>query len=79
MRPFLEYGAACWDPYKEVQIKALDCVQRKEAKFAHHTNVSVWETLTQRRKIARICVLLKLYSGERAWKAVMKSSNDFAT
>ena len=61
------------------QINALDCVPRKAAKFANHTNVSVWETLTQRRKITRICVLFKLYSGERAWKALVESFNDLAT
>jgi hypothetical protein len=26
VRPFLEYGAACWDPYREGQINALDRV-----------------------------------------------------
>jgi hypothetical protein len=29
-----------------------------------------WETLVQRRKIARICALHKIYSGEPAWKVV---------
>ena len=28
VRPILEYGAACWDPYREGQIKALDRVQK---------------------------------------------------
>ena len=36
--PLLEYGAACWDPYREGHITALDRVQKKAAKFAHHTN-----------------------------------------
>jgi hypothetical protein len=40
------------------------------AKFAHHRNYSNWETLTQRREIARICALFKAYTGERAWKAI---------
>jgi hypothetical protein len=31
---------------------------------------SNWETLSQRRKIARICALFKAYSGERAWKFI---------
>jgi hypothetical protein len=35
--PILEYGAACWDPYRECQIRALDPVQNKAAKFVHHT------------------------------------------
>ena len=29
VRPILEYGAACCDPYREGQISALDRVQRK--------------------------------------------------
>ena len=70
VRPILEYGATCWDPYREGQIHALDRVQKKVAKFAHLTNESNWETLSQRRKISRICALFKAYSGERAWKAV---------
>jgi hypothetical protein len=40
------------------------------AKFAHHRNDSNWETLTQRREIARICALFKVYTGEQAWKAI---------
>jgi hypothetical protein len=64
----LEYGAACWDPYREGQIPALDRVQKKGAKFAYHTNESNCETLSQHRKISSICALFKSYSGERAWK-----------
>jgi hypothetical protein len=69
VRAILEYGAACWDPYREGQITALDRVQKKAAKFAHHTNSSNWETLASHRKLSRICALFKTYSGERAWKA----------
>ena len=68
--PILEYGAACWDPYRVGQIHALDRVQKKATKFAHHTNKSNWETLSQRRKISCICAVFKAYSGERAWKAI---------
>jgi len=63
-------GAASWDPYREGQISALDRVQKKAAKFAHHTNSSNWETLASRRKLSRICALFKAYSGERAWKVI---------
>jgi hypothetical protein len=45
VRPILQYGAACWDPYREGQIRALDWVQKKAAKFAHHTNSPNWKTL----------------------------------
>jgi hypothetical protein len=70
VRPILEYGAACWDPYREGQIHALDRVQKKAAKFAYRRNESNWETLSQRRKLLRLCALFKTYSGERAWKAI---------
>jgi hypothetical protein len=56
----------CWDPYREGQINALDWVQKKAAKYAHHRNESNWEALTARRKIA----FFKAYTGEWAWKAV---------
>jgi hypothetical protein len=70
VRLILEYGAACWDPYREGQIYALDRVQKKAAKFAYHMSESNWETLSQRRKISCICALFKAYSGERAWKFI---------
>jgi hypothetical protein len=31
---------------------------------------SNWKTLSQLRKISRICALFKAYSGERAWKFI---------
>jgi len=68
--PILEYGAACWDPYREGQISALDRVQKKAAKFAHYTNSPNWETLASRRKLSRICALFKAYFGEPAWKPI---------
>jgi len=70
VRPIREYGAACWDPYREGQIIALDRVQKKVAKFAHHKNSLNWETLASRRKLSRICALFKAYSGEWAWKPI---------
>ena len=68
--PILECGAACWDPYREGQISALDRVQKIAVKFAHHTNSPNWETLASRRKLSRICAPFKAYSVERAWKPV---------
>ena len=68
VRPILEYGAACWDPYREGQISASDRmqkVQNKAAKCAHHTNSPNWETLASRRKLPSICALFKAYSGEK--------------
>jgi len=63
VRPILEYGASCSDPYRESQINPLEHVQNKAVKFANHTNYSLWEILAQRRKIARICVLFEAYTG----------------
>jgi len=70
VRPTLEYEAACWDPYREGQIIALDRVQKKKVKFAYHTNSSNRETLASRRKLSRTCALFKAHSGERACKAI---------
>jgi hypothetical protein len=69
LRPILEYGAACWDSYREGQINALDRVQKKAAKFARHRNDSNWEIWAERRKIPHVCAAFKAYTGERTWKA----------
>jgi hypothetical protein len=34
----LEYGAECWDPYREGHLNVLDRVQNKAAIFAHYGN-----------------------------------------
>ena len=57
VRPILEYGAACWDPYRKGQISALDRVQKKAVEFAHYKKSPNWENLASRRKLSRICVL----------------------
>jgi len=66
VRTISQYGAACWDPYWECHTSALDRVQNKAAKFAHHSGCSDREHLAQRRKIAGICLLYKAYTGDRA-------------
>ena len=53
MRPILEHGAVCWDPYREGQVSALNRVQKRAAKFANNINESHWETVAQSRLIAR--------------------------
>jgi hypothetical protein len=50
VRLILEYGAVCWDPFREGQISVSDRVQNKAAKFAKLMNDSNWETLAQCRK-----------------------------
>jgi len=70
VRPILEHGAACWGPYRECQISALDRVQNKAAKFTHYSGDSEWESLAQRRMVACMCALYKAYTSERAWKTI---------
>ena len=66
----LEYGAVCWNPYREGQVSALNRVQKRAAKFANNIHESGWETLAQSRLIARICALFKAYTGGWAWNAI---------
>ena len=47
-----------------------DVAQKRVAKFAKNNNESGWETLEQRRLVARLCALFKAYTGGRAWKAI---------
>jgi hypothetical protein len=70
VRPILEDGAVCWDPYREGQVSALNRVQKRAAKFGNNTNETGWETSPQRGMIARICALFKAYNGGPAWKAI---------
>jgi hypothetical protein len=69
VRPILEYGAVCWDPYRKGQVGALNRLQKRAAKFAN-TNKTGWETLAERRMVAPLCVLYRAYTGGRAWKAI---------
>ena len=69
LRPISEYVAMCWDPYRG-QVSALNRVQKRAAKFSNNINESSWETLAQRRLIARLCAFFKAYTGGRAWKAI---------
>ena len=62
VRPILEYEAGRCDPYREVQVK---WVQHTAAKFANYINEVGWETLAQRRLIARICTHFKAYTRGR--------------
>jgi hypothetical protein len=59
-------SAACWDPCREGKKHALHQVQKETAQFTNHTKYSEWETLAQRRTIARLCAHFKAYCGERA-------------
>ena len=45
-------------------------MKKRAAKFSNNINESSWETLAQRRLIARICAVFKADTGKVAWKAV---------
>ena len=56
--------------FTQVQLNALNLVQKRVFKFANNINESGWETLAQRRLIAWIYTLFKAYTGRRDWKAI---------
>ena len=74
VRPVLEYAAPVWDPYLDQDIKNLEKVQRRAARFVlgrYHNRSSVtemlntlnWPTLAERRKAARLRLVYKALSG----------------
>jgi hypothetical protein len=54
---------------------SIQCSRKSIAHMQHvgtmkPSGVSDWESLAQRRKIARICALYKAYTGDWAWMAI---------
>jgi len=70
VRPILEYGAVCWDPYREGHVSDLNRLQKRGVEFSNNINESGWKTSAQRRLIARICAFFKIFIGVRTWKAI---------
>jgi hypothetical protein len=64
------WGGVLGSIQRECQVNALDRVQKKAAKFAQHTGGLAWESLAQRRMIARMCALFKAHTGARAWRDI---------
>ena len=71
VRPSLEYASAALDPYNMCDIRKLDMVQRRAARYTlnrYHNTSSVtdmieqlgWESLQDRRKNARLTMMYKL-------------------
>jgi hypothetical protein len=67
VRPILEYGAVCWDPYRD-QTGALNWVQRWAAKFANDADQTGWESFAECRMVSRLCAPFKAYTGRRLGK-----------
>ena len=75
VRPTLYYASAVWDPYHQTDIKRLDMVQRRAARYVlnrFHNTSSVsdmlehleWPTLEDRRKTARLSMMYKLHNNK---------------
>ena len=71
VRPILEYAQVVWDPYVDEQIKQLEAVQRRAARFTlnrYRRTSSVtamisqldWPLLADRRKAARLHMFYKI-------------------
>ena len=71
VRPITEYSAAVWDPYTQANIRSLEKVQRRAARWTlnrYHNTSSVsdmlvhlsWPTLQSRRSDARLCLMYKM-------------------
>ena len=74
VRPHLEYACTVWDPHTQVNIKRLDMVQRRAARYVcnrWHNTSSVsdmfselgWESLASRRLKASLCMMYKTVHG----------------
>lgn len=70
VRPILEYAGTVWDPHHQYQIRKLEMVQRRAARFvkgAYTRDISVtqlladlqWQPLQERRLIARLSLYHK--------------------
>ena len=71
VRPTLEYAPTVWDPYTKVLTDKIEMVQRRAARFTlnrYRNRSSVtemleelgWQSLQERRKQARLCMLYKI-------------------
>ena len=82
VRPLVEYSSNVWDPYTQKNIKKLEMVQRRAARYVlhrHHNTSSVtdmfktlnWRSLENRRKDMRLCIMYKI---DRGLVAISKDS-----
>ena len=76
VRPTLEYASTIWDPYHQTNIKALESIQRRAARFATRNyydrtpgsvtsmlNNLQWESLEARRVRSRLIMFFKITHG----------------
>ena len=74
VRPQLEYASAVWDPHTKDKAHKVEMVQRRAARwtlndYARTTSVTSlqsqlnWQTLEERRSVARLCLFYKIVNG----------------
>ena len=74
VRTHLEYVCTVWDPHTQVNVRRLDSVQRKAARYvcnrcyitssvSEMLNELSWESLARRRERARVCMIYKVVHG----------------
>ena len=75
VRPLLEYSSAAWDPYTKENVKKLEMVQRRAARyvlnrFNYLSSVDEmlqelqWNTLEERRKKDRLVMFYKIHNDQ---------------
>ena len=74
LRPVMEYASIIWDPYTNVNIKKLEMVQRRYARFVFHdyrrtSSVTTmlkqlnWASLHERRARAKVDMVYRMANG----------------
>ena len=76
VRPVLDYAFTVWDPHHQGDIKILEQVQRRAARYVYNDYTTRtpgcvtamvkdigWESLEDRRSIARLSLLYKMHHG----------------
>ena len=76
VRPVLDYASTVWDPHHQGDIKILEQVQRRAAIYGYNDYTTCtpgcvtsmvkdigWESLEDRRSIARLSLLYKMHHG----------------
>jgi hypothetical protein len=77
VRPLLEFSSVVWDTNTLELIKQIESVQRRAARFVMNEysresspsemiSTLGWETLAQRRKVARVTMMYKISTGQAA-------------
>ena len=72
VRPQLEYASAIWDPHTKRNNYKVEMVQRCAARWTMNTRTTSvssllheldWQTLEERRSVARLCLFYKVVNG----------------